>query len=172
MQGLERDDGGRHRKREAEDDAGDNVPAHHQAHADAHGRAGNDAQQGARDGDGLHRDEVLEREIEPDAEHQEHDADLGKLEGQLDIGHEAWRMRADDDARDQVADQRRHLQPVGHGTQDEGQHETPDNRRDQRGLMHVGQLVLLRSGGSSWGHENSGQIKVAARFSRPEPQRS
>ena len=36
----------------------------------------------ARDGDGLHRQQVLEREMQADAEHQQDHADLGELGGQ------------------------------------------------------------------------------------------
>ena len=49
-------------------------------------------------GDPFHREQVIEREMQPDAEHQQHDADLGQLGGGMHIGDEARRRRADDDA--------------------------------------------------------------------------
>ena len=38
---------------------------------------------GAGEGDAPHREEVLEVEVQADAEHQQHDADLGELAGEL-----------------------------------------------------------------------------------------
>ena len=89
----------------------------------------------------LNRDQVLEREVEPDAEHQEDDADLGELVGDLDVGDEARAVRADDDAGDEVADQRGEAEAVGDGAEDEGEHEADDDRRDQwRPVLHCGSL--------------------------------
>ena len=44
--------------------------------------------------------------MEPDAEHQQDDADLGQLIGDVLIGDVARRERADKDAGDQIADER------------------------------------------------------------------
>ena len=46
-----------------------------------------------------------------DAEHQQHDADLGQLRGEVRVGHEPRGMRADGDAGDQIADDGRQTQP-------------------------------------------------------------
>ena len=50
--------------------------------------------------------------MQADAEHQQDDADLGELGRQRLIGDEARRERADHDAGEQIADQRRDPQPV------------------------------------------------------------
>jgi rubrerythrin len=50
--------------------------------------------------------------MQPDAEHQQHDADLGQLRGDLDVGHKTRRGRTDDDAGQQVTDQRRQLEAM------------------------------------------------------------
>ena len=60
-----------------------------------------------------HRQQVVEREVQPDAEHQQHHADLGELARELDVGDEARRGGPDHDAGEQVADQRRQPQPHG-----------------------------------------------------------
>ena len=58
----------------------------------------------ARDGDAPHREQLLDVELQADAEHQEDDADLGELLGEGGIGHEAGRVRPDQRAGEQVAD--------------------------------------------------------------------
>ena len=64
---------------------------------------------GAGDGDGADRQQILEREMQADAEHQEDDADLGELVGEALVGDEAGRERPDGDAGEQIADERREL---------------------------------------------------------------
>ena len=63
---------------------------------DLHDRAG--------DRDGAHRQKLVQRELQPDAEHQQDDADFGELVGDVLVGDEARRERADDDAGQQVPD--------------------------------------------------------------------
>ena len=70
-----------------------------------HGGAG-DLGDGARDGDLADGKQILEREMQANAEHQEDDADLGELAGEILVGDIARRERADDDAGQQIADQR------------------------------------------------------------------
>jgi hypothetical protein len=76
------------------------------------GRTG-DLDDGARDGDGADRQQVLEREMQAHAEHQQDDADLAEFLREALVGNETGRIGADDDAGDQVADQRRHSEAVG-----------------------------------------------------------
>ena len=64
-----------------------------------------------------------EREVQADAEHQQHDADLRELPARLDVGDEARRGGTDDDARDQIADEGRQTQPDGEEATDEGEGE-------------------------------------------------
>ena len=61
--------------------------------------------------------------MQADAEHQQNDADLGELVGDVLVGDEAGRERPDDDAGEQIADQRRQLEAVGHDAEGEGEHE-------------------------------------------------
>ena len=77
------------------------------------------------------RAQVLEREVQSDAEHQQDDADLGELLRERDVRDEAGRSRADEDSRQEVADERRELQPRGEQAQGEGQPEAHSQRRDE-----------------------------------------
>ena len=79
----------------------------------------------------LHREQVLEREMQADAEHQQDDADLGELAGEILVGDKARRERPDDDAGEEIADQRRQLEPVRHGRQDPGECQSGDDGRDE-----------------------------------------
>ena len=63
-------------------------------------------------GDPADGEQFLEVEVQPDAEHQQDDADLGQLLGQVPVGDEAGRVRPDDDPGQQVADDRRQPEPV------------------------------------------------------------
>src|SRR6185437_1309835 len=88
--------------------------------------------QGSWDGDAADGEQVLERKMQPDAEHQEDDPDLGELIGDVLIGHEARRKRSEGDAGKQIANQRRKLQAMGEHTETEGKHEANRERRDER----------------------------------------
>ena len=92
-------------------------PAQHMAEAGAHQAGDDDLDDRAGHDDARHRHQVLEREMQADAEHQQDDADLGELAGQGGIGGEARRERADHDARQHVAGQRLDAQPMGQQTE-------------------------------------------------------
>jgi hypothetical protein len=55
----------------------------------------------------------LSEKCGPHPEHQENDADLGELIGELLVGDKARRCRPDQDTGGEVADQRRELEPMG-----------------------------------------------------------
>ena len=101
-----------------------------------------------------HGQQVLEREMEPDAEHQQDDAELGELVGEVLVGDEAGGERPDGDAGDQVADQRRELEAVRHRAECPGERERNHNGGNQRGVMRhetwlfsvVSRQLLLQSG--------------------------
>ena len=73
--------------------------------------------------------------MEPDAEHQEDDADLGELVGDVLVGDVARRERTDKDAGDQIADERRKLEAVRQHAEAEGEPKTDGKRRDERRHM-------------------------------------
>ena len=68
-----------------------------------------------------HGQQVLEREMEPDAEHQQDDAELGELVGEVLVGDEAGGERPDGNACKQVAHERRQLEAVRHRAQRPGE---------------------------------------------------
>jgi hypothetical protein len=61
--------------------------------------------------------------MQPDTEHQENDADLGELVGDILVGDIAWRERPEDDAGEEITDRRRELQTMGEHPEAEGEHE-------------------------------------------------
>jgi hypothetical protein len=69
--------------------------------------------------------------MQADGEEQQDDADLGQLVGQRLIGDEARREGTDQDAGEQIADQRRDAQPVRRQTEAERQDEPRGDRRDE-----------------------------------------
>ena len=106
----------RDRERHAEDEAAAQGPIEPPADGDAERRGDERLRERARNGDGAHREEVLEREMEPDAEHQEDDAHLGELVGDVLVGDVARGEGTDEDARDQIADERGKLEAVARAT--------------------------------------------------------
>jgi hypothetical protein len=102
-----------------------------QRQAETHYRAAGDPQQRSGHRHRLYRHQVLEREMQAHAEHQEDHADLAELVGEFGIGNKTWGERADQHAGDEVAHQRRHPQAVRRRAEDECQHQTRHDRRDQ-----------------------------------------
>jgi hypothetical protein len=137
LHGAQQHHGGGHRQRQAEHQARAHVPA--QPPAQRHAQQGGDSDLAHRagHGDGLHRDQVAQREMQADAEHQKNDADIGQLLHQPDIGDEAGGERPDGDARQQIAEQGRQLETVRERAKDEGEAKAPDkNGYERRGVMH------------------------------------
>ena len=83
-------------------------------------------------GDRPHREQLLEREVQADAEHQQDDADLGELARERLVGDEARRRRADQHAGDEIADERRQAQPMGSRAEHPGKGQRNDDGGDQR----------------------------------------
>ena len=77
----------------------------------------------------------LHREVQADAEHQQHHADLGQLRRQVQVGDEAGRVRPQQHARQQVAHQRRQAQARRGEAQHQRQPQRGSQRDDER---HVG----------------------------------
>ena len=74
-------------------------------------------------------------EMQANAEHQQHDADLGQLSGNDAIGDEAGGEGADRHPRDQVADQRGQAQAIGEEAEEERQGKTDGDGGDERDIM-------------------------------------
>ena len=71
----------------------------------------------------LDRQQIVKREMQPDAEHQQNDADLGELIGDILVGDIARRERAHQDAGEQIPDQRRDAQALRERAENEGKYE-------------------------------------------------
>jgi hypothetical protein len=59
-------------------------------------------------------------ELQADPEHQQNDADLGELFGEMCVGREAGRMGTDRDPCQQVSDDGREAETFGDVARDEG----------------------------------------------------
>ncbi len=78
-------------------------------------------------------------EVQAHAEHQEDDADLGERGGEIDVPHEPRRVGTDDDAGEQVADDRREADPVSEDAEDPCTREGGRDGRDEGDLVrHAG----------------------------------
>ena len=89
LQGPQQNHRTGHREGKAEDDAAADTPPHQPGETHAEKRSAGDLNDGAWNRDGPDRDEVLEREMKADAEHQQNHADLGELIGEPLIRHVA-----------------------------------------------------------------------------------
>ena len=94
LQRLQQHDGRGDRERQAEDQAAAERPAHQRAEPPAEQGGEGDLHDRAGHGDAAHRQQVLQRKMQADAEHQQDDADFGELRRQALVGDEAGRMRA------------------------------------------------------------------------------
>ena len=138
LQGAQQHHGARHRQRQAEDETGHEVPAQQRGKAHAHGGRDRDLHHRAGHGDGLHRQQVLEREMQADAEHQQDHADFRQLGGERLVGDEARRERPHRDTRQQIADQGRNPQAMRKRAEHESQHEAGDDGGDEGRVVHEG----------------------------------
>ncbi len=96
--------------------------------------------------DPAHRPNVIDRNFEPDAEHQQNDADLGELQRQANVGGEQ-RACGHGDAGEQIADDRRKPQPQRDKAKHKRQHNRGDQSRDQRVLIHADIMDRRRPNG-------------------------
>ena len=88
-EGPKQDDGARHRQRQPEYDARCQSPTQQQRQADAEEGGCDDLTNRTGDRDAPDREQVTEAEVDSDAEHQQDDADLGKLGGDPRVGEQA-----------------------------------------------------------------------------------
>jgi hypothetical protein len=92
------------------------------------------------DGSG-HRDvadrkQFVDMELQADAEHQEDDADFGKLLGECRIGDESRRVRSDRHAGQQVPDDRRQAGALREIAEDQCSAEATGQRKNQIERVH------------------------------------
>ncbi len=75
-------------------------------------------------------------EMHADAEHQQDDADLGHLGGELGVGDEPRRVGADGDPGEHVADQGRQSEPLGDPAEGERHGERAGEGHDDGEIVH------------------------------------
>ena len=125
----------RHRQRQSEHEARAETPAEQVRHAGADGRGGDDLRDRAGQRDVAHRHQVLDREVQADAEHQQDHADFRELVREARVADESRRERADADAGEQIADDGRDLEDVGHQTEQQCKHEADRQQCDERSFV-------------------------------------
>jgi hypothetical protein len=103
LQRFQQYHGARHRQGQAEDDGRRGRPAPPQRNARTERRGDDHLHHRARQRDLAHRQQVLQREMQAHAEHQQHHTDLGELARDLDVGDEPRGGGPDDNAGQQVA---------------------------------------------------------------------
>ena len=141
VQRLEEHHGRGARERDAEDDRLPPGAVEERMRAEGAERRGDrHLQDRAGHGDALHGPEVLHREVQADAEHQQHHADLGELIGERRVGDDAWRVLACGDAGEKITHKGRGLQEaLGNEAEDKREREGDDKSRDERERMfHCG----------------------------------
>ncbi len=89
--------------------------------------------------------------MQPDAEHQENDPDLGELSGELGIDHEAGGIGTHSNAGDQIPNDRRNLETLGNEAERKCDHEGDRNSRNERRrvVIHVTSTPLKAPGRDS-----------------------
>ena len=97
---------------------------------------------GAGNGDPSNGEQFLDVKLQADAEHQQDDADLGELLGDLRVGDESRRVRTDQRAREQIADDRRQARALREVAENQRGREAAGERQDQIEVVH--RRIVLR----------------------------
>ena len=74
-----------------------------------------------------HRLQLWQAELEADGKHEEHDAELGKIADIGVVGHPGERMRADCNANDEIAEDRRKAKKTAGNDHDDGRRQQQQN---------------------------------------------
>ncbi len=150
VKGPQQDDGAGHRHGEPEDQPAAEPPAERDPQPDSEQRDHGDLAHGSRDGDVLDGQQLTDREVDPDPEHQEDHAELGELRGDARIRGEARGERSQEHAGDDVADDRGQPEAAGDEAADEGGRQAHGDRGDQNGLVVHGSSRCERGGAQDW----------------------
>ena len=148
------------RDESAEEQRFEGAEAQRDPHEVADDDHGHDLHAAADDGHLADAQQLPERQLEPDAEQQEHEADVGQRGDRLGLGNGPGRVRADDHAGHDVTQDRRLSEPdrdcAADGRCDQGESE----RYEDSG---VGQGHLLRGPAPVGEHGNRTGWHTAAR---------
>ena len=97
----------------------------------------------AGDRDAPDRDQLFDVELQADAEHQQDDADFGQLLRHVAVGHEAWRVRADEQPGDEIPDDRGEADAMGGEAEDQRRAEAAGQREDEIDRVHPSIIVSI-----------------------------
>ena len=101
---------------------------------------------GSRDRHAPHREQLLEMELQADAEHQQDDADLGQLFGERTVRDESRCVRPDQRAGQEVTDDCRESDAAGDVPEQERGGQTSGDGENQIRRMHCTDLTGGPSG--------------------------
>jgi hypothetical protein len=132
------------RERDPEHQAGRPTPPEHRRRGRAEQRRDDALRDRARHGDAPNREQLLDVELQADAKHQKDDADLGQLLGEPRIGDEAGRIRSDEQAADQIPDDRRQAETLGDVAEQQRRREAAGERPDQIDAVHAANCDVVR----------------------------
>ena len=134
LQRLEKHDRGGAGKRQAEHEGFLPVPSEKDVRTGGADECGEQhLQHCARHRDALDGEQILHGKLKPDAEHQQHDADFGKLPGQIGVCVKAERVGTGGYAGEQIADKRGRLEKTfGDVAENQCERKRNDKRRDKR----------------------------------------
>ena len=129
-QDAHQDDRARHREAHPENEPRRPVPSH--------GPGENGPKRGrhpalrdrAGDGDTANGEQLFQMKLQADAEHQQDHADFGQLLGKRRVGDEARRVRPDEDAGQEVANDRGQADSLGDVSQEKGRGESASQGED------------------------------------------
>ena len=76
-------------------------------------------------------------ELQPDAEHQQDDADFGQLLRHMAVGDKAWRIGPDEQPGDEIADDRGEADAMRGEAEDQRRAEASGQRQDQIDRVHA-----------------------------------
>ena len=130
-------DGAGHGDREAEDERRAKAPAERQARQRPEAGRDDDLSDGAGDRDPVDTPQIVDAEMEPHAEHEQRDPDLGELQRFAGIRDEPRREGADDDAREQIPDDGGEPDRARQVARDERRAERDRDRRDEVGAVSL-----------------------------------
>jgi hypothetical protein len=135
LQSPHQDDRARDRQGDAEDQGLARRPRGSNSDGEAeqgHERA---LRENARHRDAADLHQFLDVEVDPDAEHQKDDAHLGKLRRDRKVAHEARGVGPDDDAGQQVPDDRRQAEALRDQPEHPRHEQARSERREERCLV-------------------------------------
>ena len=98
----------------------------------------------AGDRDAPHRQQFVEMELQAHTEHQQDDADFCELLRKMHVRGVSRRVGTHDDAREQVADDRRQAKPLRDVATDESGAQPGRKRENEPGFRHVIAMVVRR----------------------------